>query len=87
MNDYIAETMEHEIIDDKTVKVDGEFYTFYSDLDPQYENDGVLNISYWDLYDGDNEFSNMILVYDYIECEDPQEWSDSYAGGRVIRFI
>lgn len=85
-NNYITTRVDHEELDDNKILIDGKIYTYNGGNDPEYQDDGVLNISYWHLYDGDGEITNMVYAFDYIECDDPCEWSDNYGNPHVLIF-
>jgi len=83
MNNYIASKVKFEEIDSKTFKINGEYYTMNHDKDPEYIDDGVLNLSYYRL-EKDSEQSKYILAFDKIEDveqESISEWSDEYDSG------
>ncbi|MFA5307336.1 MAG: hypothetical protein WC365_07855 [Candidatus Babeliales bacterium] len=78
---YISSQKDFEEIDHSkgTVKIDGKTYHWNKDNDPEYQDDEVLDISYWTLHDEDGESTNMVLAYDKRDdVEDPQEWGDEY---------
>ena len=74
-NNYIASTVNYEEMDGYQIKINGKIYTYYGDEDPEYQDDGVLNISYWRLYDEDDEPTDMIYAF---------EWSDEYDNPHVL---
>lgn len=79
MNNYIASKVNFTKKDDNIFEINGKIYSVDYDLDPEYIDDGVLDISYYKLYDENDEESKYILAFDKIEdIEDPQEWSDVY---------
>ena len=75
---YVSSKVKFEDLGDSKLKINGKIYTYDDTLDPEYQDDGVLDISYYTLEDEDGEPTNMVYAFDAIECEDPQEWSDSY---------
>ena len=89
MSNYIAHKLQFEMLKDCKLTIDGKVYTWNENVDPCYQNDGVLNISYYPLVDEDGEPTQMILAFDKNEnAEDPQEWSDEYDANNpyVIEF-
>ena len=85
-SNYIASKIDHEEMDNYQIKIDGKIYTYYGNDDPEYQNDGVLDISYWTLYDEDDEPTNMVYAFDHIDCDEPNEWSDEYDNPHVLFF-
>ena len=80
-SNYIASKMDYENFDGQncTLEIDGKTYHWNGDNDPEYQNDGVLDISYWELLDDDDDTTDMVLAFYRLEdVEDPQEWSDEY---------
>ncbi|MBA1335864.1 MAG: hypothetical protein HPY66_1682 [Firmicutes bacterium] len=76
MGNYIASKILFKNLDVEkyTVQIDGKIYHWYGDDDPEYLDDGVLDISYWDLFDADGKPTNMVLAFDRREdMDDPQE--------------
>ena len=85
-SNYVASRLDYEDIGSNKLLIDGKVYTYNSDNDPEYQQDGVLDISYWHLYDEDGEQTDMVYAFEHIECEDPQEWSDEYDNPHVLIF-
>jgi hypothetical protein len=88
-NNYIVSEVEYDDLDNDQYQIDGKIYHVHSNLDPEYQNDGVLDISYWVLYDEEDEPTDYILAYDKIadvDQEDISEWSDEYDNPHILHF-
>ena len=85
-SNYIASEINYEEMDDYKIKIDGKIYTYNGDDDPKYLDDGVLDISYWTLFDENDEPTNMVYAFEHIDCEEPNEWSDEYDNPHVLIF-
>ncbi|MEN6312776.1 MAG: hypothetical protein ABFD25_00855 [Clostridiaceae bacterium] len=78
-NNYIANKREYEDLGDNKLRIDGKIYSYDGKLDPEYQDDGVIDISYYPLVDEDNEPTNMVFAFDKREnVSGPQEWCDEY---------
>jgi len=95
MSNYISSKIKFEelgAMNDKKGEhflIDGKIYTCDYVNDPSYIDDGVLNLSYYELLDEDGNVSEYIIAFDKIEdVENPQEWSDEYnvANQYVLKF-
>jgi hypothetical protein len=75
---YISSKVKFEDLGDSKLKINGKIYTYDDTLDPEYQDDGVLDISYYTLEDEDGEPTNMVYAFDAKDCENPQEWCDQY---------
>ena len=76
---YIARKREFKIIEDGKLVIDNKVYTYNDSNDPQYIDDGVLDISYFPIVDEDGEQTTMMYAFDKRDdVEDPQEWGDEY---------
>ena len=85
MTNYIATKKEFKTLESEgnseIIEIDGEIYKADCDKeDPEYINDGVLNLSFYHLKGEDGENSpKYFLAFDKRDdVEDPQEWSDEY---------
>lgn len=79
MTNYIAKAVEFKEVNRDTFIIKGKTYKVKWDKDPEYINDGILDISYWDLYDTDDEETEYVLAFD--KRENPEvinEWADEY---------
>jgi hypothetical protein len=89
-NNYIASKVSFEDLDGHncTVVVNNKHYHWRGYNDPKYQDDGVLDISYWDLFTEDDEATNMVLAFDKRTdgCDEPQEWADEYDYPYVLVF-
>ena len=93
MGNYIACKVSFEVLEStgniEQVKIDGKIYTANYDRDPKYMDDGVLDLSYYDLTDEDGEeVPDMILAFDPTGNPDAEEWNDQYdvANMYVLKF-
>jgi hypothetical protein len=81
-SNYVASVVDFKSLDDVncTVQVDGKTYAWRGDNDPEYMDDGVMDISFWVLLDGDDNETDMVLAFYRRDDgrKDPQEWSDEY---------
>lgn len=79
-SNYITSKMDYEDLGDSKLLVNGKTYTYNDNVDPEYQDDGVLDISYYPLVDEDDEPTNMVLAFDKRTDgrDEPQEWCDEY---------
>jgi len=88
-NNYIAKRMDYKDIGDNKLLIDSKIYTYNDSVDPEYQDDGVLDISYFPLFDEDGEPTNMVFAFDKRDdVSDSQEWCDEYDAAHpyVLRF-
>lgn len=84
MGNYITRKINFEILESEgnteLIKIDGKIYTVdYNGNDPEYINDGVLDLSYYNLIDEDGEeLADHILAFDATGNPDAEEWGDQY---------
>jgi hypothetical protein len=89
MNNYIASKVSFRETANG-IEIEGKLYEPNYDFDPDYIDDGVLNISYYNLYlsGGNMEPTGYLWVADKKEnVEDPQEWSDVYDADNMYVLI
>jgi len=78
MNNYIASKVDFLDLGNDKFEIEGKVYSVDYDRDPQYKDDGVLDISFYPLTIN-SEDSEYILAFDKLDdVEDPNEWSDEY---------
>jgi hypothetical protein len=79
---YIANRLPFEYVDGRhdQIVVDNKVYTILDNSDPEYMDDGIVDISFFNLQDDGGEIvDNMFWAFDKIEdVGDPCEWSDEY---------
>jgi len=92
---YIAKRISFKILEAEgnieKVRIDGKVYRADYSPDPEYIDDGVLDISYYRLEDEDGDIvADMILAFDRREdVTEPQEWADEFdvENMYVLRFV
>ena len=89
MSNYVASKVSFKETSNG-IEIAGKLYEPNYDVDPEYANDEVPNISYYNLYevDGEMEYTGYIWVADKKEnVIDPQEWSDEYDADNMYVLI
>ena len=85
---YIASKVDYKDLGDGKLEIDGKVYFADETRDPEYQDDGVLDISYFPIYDGEDNLTNMVLAFDRNDVaeENANEWGDMYNNPHVLIF-